>query len=320
MNGMIGRFLQTAFAFAAFALLLAPHTLNAQNQGQACSNLVMNQSYSQAFSGGFLNVPKYYEANNLGAPPAGVGIVPTAGAGFMTFLPNGKVSGRLTLAVGLVGLLQDLPFDPDKSNYSLSWDTTRTPAICSGTLKVVTPAEVSNFQLLVSPDGQRIEMIHTDPGLAVTVTGFQMRTSGCGNDTVKGKYLYDVRGWALAGGPFNFPSNQLLAGYFPFAFSGAMEFHPVGFPRSADPGSVGFWDTVSLNGIIYPRTGTGSYTIKPDCTGTMTLTDSTGQGFHLELFVEKKTGTLYAVNVDTVPGTTIPMFLVGTSMSRVEEE
>ena len=97
-----------------------------------------------------------------------------------------------------------------------------------------------------------------------------------------------------------------------------MVLHPNPFPRPAEPGSVGFWDSVSANGTIYPRTGTGSYAIKPDCTGTMTLTDSTGQVSHLELFVDKRTGTMYAVDVDTVPGTAMPAFILSMSMSRVE--
>jgi hypothetical protein len=328
MNGMIGRRQHIVFALTTVALLLTAHALNAQDHGQDCSALVMNQSYSQAFSGGFLNVPKYFEANHLGAPPDGVGIVPTAGAGMITFLPQGQLSGRITLAIGLLGLIQDLPFDPAKSSYSLSLDTTswnlaswgpaKTVPVCSGTLKAVAPTDVFNFQLLVSPDGQRIEMIHTDIGLAVSLTANRMVTSGCRNNTVNGKYLYNVRGWALAGGPVTFPPIQLLAGYFPFDFSGAMELHPSPFPRPADPGSVGFSDSVSANGTIYPRTGTGSYAIKPDCTGTMTLTDSTGLVSHLELFVDKETGTLYAVNVDTVPGTSMPAFLLGMSMSRLE--
>jgi len=60
----------------------------------------------------------------------------------------------------------------------------------------------------------------------VGVTGYPVRTSGCSNQTIGGKYSSNAEGWGLAAPPFSFPPHQVLAGYFPFAFSGAMEFRP----------------------------------------------------------------------------------------------
>jgi hypothetical protein len=316
MNEMIGRLFRVVLAFAAVALLLTAHHLNAQAQGPDCNSLVANNSYGMAFQG-FLNVPMYSKANNLASPPEGIGIVPSAGAGYMTLLPNGNVGGRLTMVIGMQGVFQDLRVDESQSHYSLALDASRKPAVCAGTLIAATPESVAHFQLMVSPDGQRIELIHTDAGLAVSVTGFRMVASGCGPNTVSGKYLYNMRGWGL-GGIFGVEPSQLMAGWLPFAFSGAMQFGPAAFPRLNDPGSVESWDTITENGQIFPRTATGSYSVKPDCTGIVTLTDSTIT-YHLEMFVDRKTGTVYMVNIDTVtiPGMAapIPPFLLGATMS-----
>lgn len=78
--------------------LLAAQSSNKETRSQDCSSLVVYHSYSQALDGGLLNLPVLFG----GAPP-GVGLVPSAGAGFLTFFPNGRVTGRVTLAIGLVG-------------------------------------------------------------------------------------------------------------------------------------------------------------------------------------------------------------------------
>lgn len=296
------RFHHVVLVFATVALLLTAQPLNGQIHGENCNHLVMNHSFSQGFEG-FLN--------------AGFGLVPTAGAGFVTFLPQGKVKGQVTLAIGQLGLLQDLVFG-STSQYSLSWDTTKTPALCSGAMTLNAPGEAPfNFQLLVTQDGQQIEMIHTDAGLIVGVTGFPVDTRGCSNYTLNGKYSYNSKGWALA--PPGVPPNQLLAGYLPLAMSGAIEFHPRVSPSSTS-GSVVWWDTASVNGIIVPRTGKGSYKVNPDCTGTVVLTtdDPTpGQVFNLELFVGKHGEALDLVNID--PGWPPPVVL-SSRLTRADQD
>ena len=74
-------------------------------------------------------------------------------------------------------------------------------------------------------------------------------------------------------------------------------------------------DVLSMNGTIMPRTESGSYTLKPDCTGLLTLADSTGMSFHLEMIVDRKSGDIYLVNVDTAPGATVPAFLLAATMT-----
>jgi hypothetical protein len=267
------------------------------------------------------------------SPPPEIGLVPTAGAGFLTFLPHGKVRGRVTLAIGLLGLAPDLVFD-SSSEYSLSWDTSKTPAVCSGAMILKASGEAPfHFQLLVTQDGQRIEMIHTDAGLVVGVTGFPVHTSGCSNQSLNAKYSENMKGWGLAppSGPLSFPPEQLLAGYFLFAASGAWEFHPDVPPAKTDfpdsppgSGSVVAWDTGSLNGIVLPRTMTGWYKVNPDCSGTTVLRDSLGNpDFHLELFAGENGRSVDLVNLDTVtvPGapTPLPAYVLSITLTRVEK-
>jgi len=307
MEDMIAACRRVLCLFTAVVLLATAQPLNAQpHQGGDCSYLVVNRSFSQAF-GGFLNVPAYF--NSLGVtPPPGIGLVPNGGAGFVTFLPHNKLGGQVTLAIGQVGLIQDLVVDGTTSEYSLSWDTSNQPAVCSGTMILNTSGEAPfHFQVVVKPDGQQIHMVHTDTGLIVGVIGFPMENSKCSNRTLNGTYSYTINGWGMAGGPLSFPPETLLAGYFPFVMSGTMRF---------GNGSIAFSDSGSLDGIIYSRTGTGSYSVK-DCTAAAALTDSLGNHFNVELFVGKDANTLYMVNVDTVPATPLPLWILGGTLTRM---
>jgi hypothetical protein len=105
-------------------------------------------------------------------------MVPTGGAGFVTFLPHDKVIGQLTLAIGLLGLQQDMPFD-NTSQYALTWDNSTTPRVCARTVITNTATTFGHFQLRLSQDGQQIDMIHTDAGLIVSLTGYQADSSRC---------------------------------------------------------------------------------------------------------------------------------------------
>jgi hypothetical protein len=317
MNGTIERFHHAVFVLAVGALFATAHNLSAITQGQDCSNLVIDRSFSQAFGEGFLNVP----VNSPGAP-ASIGIVPTAGGGFITFLSGGKVQGQVTLALGLLGVMPDITFDKT-STYALSWDLTKTPAVCSGTVALNAPGESFHFQVRVVSDGRRIEMIHADPGVIVSVTAIPVETSGCTNRTLNGQYSYNAKGWSMAGGSLGFPANQMVAGYFPFSSSGVMEFNPGGQPRNLldlDSDPVMNWATQSLNGTIVSGTSTGSYKVNANCTGTLALTNpNTGQWSHFEMFVGMHGNTLNLVSTDTVAGAPVPAAVYSPTLNRVGE-
>jgi hypothetical protein len=298
--------------------LLFTSVVYAQMQGSDCSYLVARQSYANAF-GGFINIPVYF-----GIPDTGeVGLVPNAGAGMATFYPGGKVTNTETILIGLLGLMPD---DSITGTYKLRWDTSKTPALCTGTMSASDAGGTPyNFQLTVSPDGKEVQMIHTDTGLIVTTTLYPMNTNGCRKSTITGKYIYNTKGWGLIPGV---PLDQTLGGYIAGAMSGAMQFlpgvSPTGFSGvPAGAGSIKAWDTLNINGTTRYRQMFGWYIVNPDCTGKIVLRDpaDTTVDFQIEMFVGRGGSLIHAVNINTVDmggGDVIPIFLMPIPMERIE--
>ena len=300
-------------------VMAAAQPVAAQPGGTDCSDLVVNRSYSLEFHEGFLNVPVM-----MNVATASIGIVPNAGAGTITFLPQGQAAVRTTLAVGQIALVTDMVYD-NTSHYSLTWDG-KTPASCVGTLTANTPGDSANFELRAFPGGQQIQLVHTDPGLIVSMTGYPVETSGCTNNILDGLYSYEAKGWAMSPqvAPLKFPGNQMLVGYYPFAMSGVMRFNSHDLrPPVVGAGTVTWTDMASANGAITKRSGTGWFKITKDCTGMISLTEPTlGQSFTLEAFVGKDGGAVYMVNVDGIPvqGGAIPAVILGFSAKRVNAQ
>lgn len=222
-------------------------------------------------------------------------MVPNAGGGVLTFERHGKLTGTLTLTVGSLFQAQDLPMQPG-STYTLTWDTSKKPFACTGTAVIIDPATgTSNFQLVVSNDGRRVEAIHTDLGLSTGLTLTPMSHGPCSNDTLHSTYLYNAKGWMVPPPPFPPQSAaQLLNGFMPFAFSGALRFDPSRPAPSEPPGApegsayMEGWDTVSLNGLIVPRTYAGWYKVNADCTSNQAITDNIGNPpLFIEVFIGK---------------------------------
>ena len=286
-------------AMATVLLMLAISPLSsAQIPNADCSYLIAGRTFAQLFDGYF----------NSGLLENGGGVLPNAGGGVLTFHPHGRLTGKLTLTVGQLFEAQDVPLLSD-SNYSLEWDTTKHPILCTGT---ATTDDIMSgphkFQLVVSSDGTRVEMFHTDFGLALGVSLNLMPPGRCNNRSLQSTYSYNAKGWMVPPPPPDFPAQsatQLLNDFMPFAFSGAIKFDPnrpaPSEPPDAPPGSAYLegWDTVSLNGVIVPRTYTGWYLVNADCTSTQAFVDGQGHSTHVEAFVTKE-GTLQIVNVDPV--------------------
>ncbi|WP_348261549.1 hypothetical protein P8935_17310 [Telmatobacter sp. DSM 110680] len=309
--------------------LLVP-ALSAQRQGGDCSYLVANQTYANTFQG-FLNIPVYFAALNLPTPP-GMGLVPNAGAGKITFFSGGTAANVETISIGWLGLKTDVLIN---GPFKLSWDTGKTPALCSGTFSGSDGQTNYNFQLIVTQNGRRVEMIHTDAGLVVGASSVLMETRGCHNSAIAGSYSYNTLGWALAPG---YPVEQSLAnteisglGYVPGSMSGAMRFYPKlppsksAFPDApAGSGTVLAWDTLSANGTILKRTMTGWYKVDPlDCQGTIVLNDNVYPPYQIEVFVGADGETLHAVNVNVADPKLgigpVPTFLMPISLERVSD-
>jgi hypothetical protein len=300
-------------------LLLAAPLIAAQPRPD-CSNLVVNRTYAGNFAG-YMNVPLFMGSTDNGS----VGVVPNAGAGSITFLPGGNVSNTETIAIGLLGLHKDTLIT---GTYTLGWDMSKEPAVCVGAIHESDGLLAYDFQLLVASNGDRIEMIHTNPGLVVGTSMFPMNTGSCHNTSMKGTYTYNSTGWALASP--GTPADQMLSAYIPGSMSGAMHFDadtpadPIAFPDAgAGAGSVSGWDALSVNGAILTRSMKGWYKVGEDCTVNIVVVDTLGYPpFHIEGFIARGSSSVYAANVDTIElqSGPVPMFLMPITFIRAASE
>jgi len=109
----------------------------------------------------------------------------------------------------------------------------------------------------------------------------------CSNATIKGSFGYTSTGTLLASIPGLPPP---LAG--PFAEVGRQTFDGKGDTDAAA--------TLSANGNIQPVTIAGTYTVNPNCTGTMTLNISPlGVISHLDFVIDDDGAELRAIVTDS---------------------
>jgi len=112
----------------------------------------------------------------------------------------------------------------------------------------------------------------------------QAKHDGCTLRTIDGSYGYTVTGTNLALG--------LVAA--------------VGRVASDGQGNLTGADTLSAVGNIVRRTITGTYTVTPACTGTVTFTDNFGQTVNLDYVAVDRGGELQFIQTD--PGTVFTGF------------
>lgn len=312
-GAMMNSRLRVAVFLTSVALCLLATTALAQKRGVDCRNMVAGHTYAIYFEG-FLNVPQFFQ---LGAD-SGWGDEPNAGIGRLTFFPDGTLKNTQTILVGLLGFTQDEPLD---GTYTLKWDLSRGPAVCTGSM--IEADGFYNFQLIVSQDGQRLEMIHSDTGLAVNPTGILMNPAGCSNRSIEGSYTHNTRGWGLL--PTPVPADQTLGGYIGATMSGAFRFYPGTAPsgtfvNSPLPGAAAVkgWDLVSINGTIIRRTMSGWYKINRDCSGTIVVNDNMTPEFIIEAYVGKEGDKVALLNVNSVDlgDGPIPTFLMPIPLDR----
>ena len=85
----------------------------------------------------------------------------------------------------------------------------------------------------------------------------QGQPQNCNNRIVSGRYAYDIQGTIIAPPPVT-----------PAAAVGVADFDGMG--------SLTISDIASFAGTVVPRTGSGTYSVQPDCTATLSLTILTG--------------------------------------------
>jgi hypothetical protein len=115
----------------------------------------------------------------------------------------------------------------------------------------------------------------------------------CMNLTIKRSYAFTIHGQILT------PNGPLLVdGIARTTFDGN--------------GNLTQADAVAVNGNIplVWRPGTGTYTLNPDCTGTMTLVNQGQAPLHLAILVSQSGGLIHAVVTD-------PGFAITADADRV---
>ncbi len=329
---MSGRCQRVTLLFAFGSIVIAASVLSGQSAGTDCSYLVAGRSYANTF-GGFINAQQYLNVN-LGPEGQWV-LLPSAGAGIMTFRADGTVTNTETLMAGqFIGGKMTL-----NGSYTLAWDSSKIPIMCAGRVRL--PGEVNgmsfedDFQMTVTSDGHRVELIHTNAGLIVATATRPAEVKGCSNATIGGKYTYSTKGWGLGALVGVTDSKQLLAGYVAASMSGTLQFFPyraapddfIDAPLGAS--AVLGWDTLNIGGalsasmpVLIYRKMLGWYKVDPtDCTGTLLLRDDTGVDpeFKIDFYIGKDGNLVYAVDANVIDGPMgpIPGFVMPIPLERV---
>ena len=116
--------------------------------------------------------------------------------------------------------------------------------------------------------GALISMIAMTFGTSDTARA-QTPAQTCGVQTLHGLYVFDAHGWNIVGGVAQ-----------PKAIVEGIDFN-------GDGTLVSPFATVSINGfIVHSAASAGSYTVDPDCTGTLSFTG----GPSFDIFVDPRGG------------------------------
>jgi len=124
--------------------------------------------------------------------------------------------------------------------------------------------------------------------LGTSATGGPADAKVCGLDSLQGSYLFATHGWNIVGGVAQ-----------PKAIVEGINFN-------GDGSLVSPFATVSINGAIVRSSGSpGTYTVNPDCTGTLTFTG----GASYDIFVERRDNELWMIQT----GGAVPAVFEGTA-------
>jgi hypothetical protein len=119
--------------------------------------------------------------------------------------------------------------------------------------------------------------------------------SSCSNSTIKGAYAFTVHGQILPGP--GVPA-LIVDGIAKTTFDGY--------------GGLTQVDAVAINGGVAPgwRPGNGSYSVNPDCSGTMTILNENMPPLNLQIVIGLSGQTIHTVVID-------PGFAVTSDAERV---
>lgn len=123
-------------------------------------------------------------------------------------------------------------------------------------------------------------------GAVAVLAAVPGHAQSCSNATLNGNYVFTVHGQILAG-----PAAGLVDGIALSTFDGQ--------------GNMTQIDSVSHNGVVAEiwRPGTATYTVNPDCTGGMTITNAGSPPLNLVFIVDKQAKAIHTVVIN--PGVAI---------------
>jgi len=119
--------------------------------------------------------------------------------------------------------------------------------------------------------------------LALAASSLAVHASVCSDSTIKGNYAFTIRG-------------QII----PPDGSAPIVIHGVAETRFDGVGNLVQRDAVAANGLVSPgwRLSTGTYSVNPDCTGEMTVTNGDQPPVHIQLIVAQSGNTLHVMVID----------------------
>jgi hypothetical protein len=128
----------------------------------------------------------------------------------------------------------------------------------------------------------RISLFVLVPVLAASST-LTAHASGCSNSTIRGSYAFTIHGQIF---PPDGSTPVLIDGLAKTTFDGN--------------GHLTQLDAVAANGNVAPgwSRNTGTYSVKPDCTGTMTVSNGNNPLVHLQLVVARSGNTIHHMVID----------------------
>jgi hypothetical protein len=127
----------------------------------------------------------------------------------------------------------------------------------------------------------RISLLLLTLALAASST-LTAHANACSNSTIRGSYAFTIHGQVfLPNG-----STLLIDGLAKATFDG--------------DGNLKQLDAVAANGNVAPgwRVSTGTYSVDPDCTGTLTVSNGDQPPIHTQMVVAQSGNTIHAMVID----------------------
>ena len=215
--------------------VVTPTVVHAQNSSGGCSAASLSGAYAFAAQGTLLTSILGLPAP---APWAEVARVDFNGAGSFSAIATVNVGGAALNSIPVAG------------KYTVNKD-------CTGSFRIPLNAQDTITEaVIVIGDGQQFVLTHTESFAVVQGRGERMSNGGCSLGSLSGPYSVSRQG-TLVQSVLGLPAPA-----------------PWGEVALADfDGAGGFSGTANVNigGIAINGGFTGTYTIKPDCTGTVTV-------------------------------------------------